>query len=108
LWERTVIAGIVMTIGTLALFPWELDGSGNLEVAQTVALTTMVLFEAFQVANARTSRSIFRTNPFSIPLLFIATVDDLDLDTAGGIDDINSNGAVLADTRHGCARLTMN
>lgn len=79
LWERTIISGIVMTIGTLALFRRELNLSDDLVIAQTVALTTMVLYEAFQVFNARSSRSIFRTNPFRNPFLFIATAAALAL-----------------------------
>ena len=42
--------------------------------AQTVALTTMVLFQFFQVGNARSERiSLFRISPFSNRFLFLAT-----------------------------------
>ena len=74
LWERTAIAGVVMTVGTLALFRMELNIADNLAQAQTVALTTMVLFEAFQVFSARTFRSVFRSNPLSNPYVLIATL----------------------------------
>ena len=74
LWERTALAGIVMTVGTLALFRLELNIADSLAQAQTVALTTMVLFEAFQVFSARTFRSVFRTNPLSNPFVLIATL----------------------------------
>jgi magnesium-transporting ATPase (P-type) len=74
LWERAAVAGAVMATGTLALFRWELDRSGSLPAAQTVALTTMVVFMAFQAGNARSAtRSIFRMNPVSNPFLFAAT-----------------------------------
>ncbi len=79
LWERTILAGVVMTIGTLALFRMEMNVEDNLAEAQTVALTTMVLFEAFQVFNARTFRSVFRTNPASNPFVLIATLAALAL-----------------------------
>jgi magnesium-transporting ATPase (P-type) len=74
LWERTAVAGLVIGIGTLALFRWELQETGRLEQAQTVALTTMVIFQMFHVGNSRSEfRSIFQINPFSNPFLFVAT-----------------------------------
>jgi magnesium-transporting ATPase (P-type) len=71
LWQRTALTGIVMAIGTLAMFRWELDRSGSLTAAQTVALTTMVTFMALQAGNARSDhRSVFtvplRDNPFLV------------------------------------------
>ncbi len=74
LWERTVVAGVVMAAGTLTMFLWELDRSGSLVRAQTVALTTMVLFQMFHVGNCRSEHtSAFRKSPFSNPFLLIAT-----------------------------------
>jgi magnesium-transporting ATPase (P-type) len=74
LWERTVVVGVVMAVGTLALFRWELEASGALPRAQTVALTTAVFFQMFQVGNSRSEfLSIFQKNPFSNPFLFLAT-----------------------------------
>jgi magnesium-transporting ATPase (P-type) len=74
LWERAIIAGIVMAAGTLALFRWELVASGSLVRAQTVALTTMVLFQVLHVGNARSERRPLLTlSPWSNPFLFIAT-----------------------------------
>jgi calcium-translocating P-type ATPase len=75
LWERTVIAGIVMGIGTLVMFRWELDTTGSLAAAQTVALSTMVIFQMFQAGNARSdTRSLFRMSPFGNPFLFVSVV----------------------------------
>jgi magnesium-transporting ATPase (P-type) len=75
LWERVGLASVVMTAGMLALFRWELDRTGSEQTAQTAALTTMVLFQMFQAANARSERrSLFRLNPFGNPLLFLAIV----------------------------------
>jgi Ca2+-transporting ATPase len=75
LWERTLIAGLVMATGTLMLFRWELDRTGSLERAQTVALTTMVIYMAFHVGNARSeTMSLFRLSPISNPFLLLATV----------------------------------
>jgi magnesium-transporting ATPase (P-type) len=74
LWERTLVTGIVMATGTLALFRWELAQTGSLTHAQTVALTTVVLFQMFHVGNCRSDHlSAFRKSPFSNPFLFIAT-----------------------------------
>ena len=75
LWERTVLTGAVMATGTLLLFWWTLERTGSLGQAQTVALTTMVLFMAFHVWNARSEhRSVFRLNPLSNPFLLISVL----------------------------------
>lgn len=80
LWERTVISGIVMAVGTLLLFKWELDQTESLMRAQTVALTTLVVFQAFQVGNARANlQSLFTLSPFSNRFLFIATAAAMSL-----------------------------
>jgi Ca2+-transporting ATPase len=74
LWERTVVTGIVMAAGTLFMFRWELLASGDLGRAQTVALTTMVLFQVFHVGNCRSEqRSVFAISPWSNRFLFLAT-----------------------------------
>lgn len=78
LWERTVIVGILMAVGMLYLFKWELDQTGSLTRAQTVALTTMVLFQNFHVGNSRSERkSVFTLNPFANPFLLIAALSAL-------------------------------
>jgi magnesium-transporting ATPase (P-type) len=79
LWSRTVVAGVVMAAGTLALFRWQLDRSNDdtdaaLTLAQTTALTVMVIYMAFHAGNSRSeTRSLFRLNPLSNPFLFGAT-----------------------------------
>lgn len=73
LWERTAIAIIVIAAGTLLMFWWELDRGASMVQAQSVALTTLVIFQMFHVGNARSDyRSAFRVSPFSNPYLFIA------------------------------------
>jgi len=75
LWERTLLSGIVMTIGVLWLFDWTLATTGSLQLARSVALTSAVMYQVFQVWNARSAtRSVFQMNPFSNPYLFIANV----------------------------------
>jgi Ca2+-transporting ATPase len=74
LWERTVVAGLVMAVGTLALFHWELNETGSLARARTVALTTMVVFQMFHLGNSRSEfLSVLAKSPFSNLFLFIAT-----------------------------------
>jgi Ca2+-transporting ATPase len=83
LWERTAVAGLVMAAGTLWLFQWELEQSGSLARAQTVALTTMVLFQVFQAGNSRSEwESVFRRSPLSNPFLFSATAAALGVHVA--------------------------
>jgi magnesium-transporting ATPase (P-type) len=83
LWERVVLAGFVMGAGMLFMFRWELDSSGSLVRAQTVALTTMVVFQVFQAGNSRSeTESVFRRNPFSNRFLFVATTAALGIHVA--------------------------
>jgi magnesium-transporting ATPase (P-type) len=83
LWERVVLAGFVMGAGMLIMFRWELDTTGSLVRAQTVALTTMVVFQVFQAGNSRSeTESVFRRNPFSNKFLFLATVAALGIHVA--------------------------
>ncbi|HXG41480.1 MAG TPA: HAD-IC family P-type ATPase [Dehalococcoidia bacterium] len=73
LWERIVISALVMAAGALLMFRWELDESGSLERARTAALTTLGIFSAFHVGNARSERgSAFSRSPFSNPFIFFA------------------------------------
>jgi magnesium-transporting ATPase (P-type) len=80
LWQRTVVAGVVMAVGTLILFRWQLDRSGpdtaqGLTLAQTTALTVMVIFMALHAGNSRSEhQSIFKVSPISNPFLLAATV----------------------------------
>ncbi len=73
MWERLVLSALVIAGGTLFMFRWHLDQTGSLEEARTVALTTLGIFSAFHVGNARSERtSAFRRSPFSNPFLFFA------------------------------------
>ena len=83
LWERTLIAGVVMAAGTIALFLRELHATDDLGRARTVALTTMVLFQVVHVGNSRSEhRSAFAKSPFSNRFLFVGTVASLALHAA--------------------------
>jgi magnesium-transporting ATPase (P-type) len=83
MWQRSGLAGLVMAIGTLVMFRWELDTTGSLVRAQTVALTTMVVFQMFQAGNARSeTTSLLRISPWSNRFLFAATAAALGLHVA--------------------------
>lgn len=82
LWERTAIAAVVMAAGTLAMFHFTLDG-GDVEEARTVALTTMVVFQALHVGNSRSETiSAFGKSPFSNRFLFVGTLGALTIHAA--------------------------
>lgn len=74
MWERVALAGLVMGTGTLWLFRWTLDTTGSVVQAQTVALTTMVVYQVFQAGNSRSEAgSVVSLSPFSNRFLFAAT-----------------------------------
>jgi cation-transporting P-type ATPase F len=78
LWRRVAVTGVVMGLITLLLFAWSLDRSGSLVQARSVALTTMVVAQAYHVFNSRALyRSVFRTNPLTNRLLLGAQLTAL-------------------------------
>ena len=73
MWSGILFVGAVMAAGTLAVLDASLPGglvagSGDLRYGQTMAFTTLVLFQLFNVFNARSDEtSAFRgllTNPW--------------------------------------------
>jgi P-type Ca2+ transporter type 2C len=65
MWSGIVFVGAVMAVGTLFVLDASLpggfvDGAGDLRYAQTMAFTTLMLFQIFNVLNARSDeRSAF-------------------------------------------------
>ncbi len=65
MWRGIVLVGVIMAAGTLFVLDASLpggfvDGSGDLRHAQTMAFTTLMLFQMFNVLNARSDeRSAF-------------------------------------------------
>jgi len=57
LW-RLLYVSLVMLTGVFALFLWEREGGRSVQEARTVAVNTLVLFEAFYLPN---SRYMYRT-----------------------------------------------
>ena len=83
LWTRTAIVAIVMGLGTLAVFRWSLAAFGSVETARTAAMTTMVLFQAVHVGNARRERrSAFSTPPWTNRFLLGSVVVALGIHAA--------------------------
>jgi Ca2+-transporting ATPase len=65
MWRRIALVGIVMAAGTLFVLDASLtggwvEGTGELRYAQTMAFTTLMLFQIFNVVDARSDeRSAF-------------------------------------------------
>jgi P-type Ca2+ transporter type 2C len=73
--ERIVLMGIVLALGTLGVFYWQVNQGSGIDHARTMALTTLVLFQLFNIFNARSeTRSAFSMNPLSNPFLFFSIV----------------------------------
>ncbi|RJX19878.1 MAG: HAD family hydrolase [Desulforudis sp.] len=73
--ERMVILGLVMAAGTLFTFIWQLGLVNDVDKARTVALTTLVLFQLFNVFNVRSeTESILKQNLMSNKFLFYSVV----------------------------------
>jgi magnesium-transporting ATPase (P-type) len=72
---RLGYVGIVLTAGALAMFWWTYRQTDNLELARTVAMTQMVVFQFFHVFNCRSlDRSLFTLPPLSNRFLFVSLV----------------------------------
>jgi calcium-translocating P-type ATPase len=73
--ERLGAVGLVLAAGTLAIFWWTLDGSGDLAHARTMAMTQMVVFQFFHVFNCRSlDRSVLKIPFFGNRFLFISII----------------------------------
>lgn len=75
LWERLVVTGLVMGGGALLLFYWELASGASIERARTVAMTGLVIYQAYHVGNCRSERlSVLAKSPFQNLFLFVSTI----------------------------------
>jgi Ca2+-transporting ATPase len=87
MWFGIALVGVVMAVGTLFVLDFSLPGgfiagSGAMDYARTMAFTTLVLFQLFNVLNARSdSRSAFR-RLFDNPWLWGALAFSLGLQFA--------------------------
>lgn len=88
---RTVLAASLMTAGAIGLFLWERQTSLSMGLseaqaimkAQTMAVTTVIMFQIFYMLNCRSLRdSIFRIGLFSNPTVYVGIVALLILQAA--------------------------
>ncbi|MFO8091299.1 MAG: HAD-IC family P-type ATPase [Desulfatiglandaceae bacterium] len=75
--RRTAIAGITITTGTLFVYLYALSSGSSLDEARTLAVTTVIFFQFFQLLNSRSlTNSLFRTvhirNRFLLPAMGFA------------------------------------
>jgi potassium/sodium efflux P-type ATPase len=71
--RRIVLVGLTLSAGTLLLFHQALASGMDLEHARTMALTSLVSFQFFQLFSSRSlRRSVFAMNHLHNPLLFAA------------------------------------
>ena len=87
MWVGIVFVGIVMAAGTLlvldaALPDGLIEGSGTLRYAQTMAFTTLVLFQLFNVFNARSDEQSAFNGLFANRWLWAAVILSLLLQVA--------------------------
>lgn len=75
IFERLFAVGIVLTAGTLGMFWWTLESTGDVDLARTVAVTQMVVFQFFHVFNSRSlDASITKIPMFSNRMLYLSIV----------------------------------
>jgi Ca2+-transporting ATPase len=79
MWRGIVFIGVIMAIGTLFVLDASLpggfvDGSGDLPYAQTITFTTLMLFQVFNVINARSDEQSAFVHLFTNGWLWAALV----------------------------------
>ncbi len=73
--QRSIIVGILISVGVVYNFMTAIDNGASLEKARTIAVTTMVFFQFFHAWNSRSETvSIFRIGLTSNPFLFYSMV----------------------------------
>jgi Ca2+-transporting ATPase len=79
---QALVFGTIMMIGTLSVLYFDLKVSNN-EHASTLAFTTFVLFQVFNVFNARSENmSAFNSGMFENRMLWVSLIGILSLQTA--------------------------
>ncbi len=84
MWSGIVIVGVIMAVGTLFVLDASLpggfvDGTGDLRYAQTMAFTTLMLFQIFNVLNARSDEQSAFVHLFTNGWLWTAIVGSIAL-----------------------------
>jgi Ca2+-transporting ATPase len=76
--QRSILVGILISAGVFSMFMFDLYLGYSLEHARTIAVTTMVFFQFFQVWNSRSEQeSILTMNPFTNMFLFFGLIGSL-------------------------------
>jgi Ca2+-transporting ATPase len=84
MWGGIAFVGVVMAVGTLYVLDASLpgglvEGSGDLPSAQTMAFTTLMLFQMFNVLNARSDERSAFTGLFTNVWLWAALLGSVAL-----------------------------
>jgi Ca2+-transporting ATPase len=88
MWFDIFFVGIIMMIGTLGVMDWALPaglipgGTGDMRYAQTLAFTTLVFFQLFNVLNARSDEASAFQGLFSNKWLWLALLVSVALQIA--------------------------
>ena len=87
MWMGIAVVGAIMAAGTLFVLDASLpgglmEGSGTLRYAQTMAFTTLTLFQLFNIFNARSDERSAFSNLFTNPWLWGAIIVSLLLQAA--------------------------
>jgi Ca2+-transporting ATPase len=87
MWRGIVFVGLIMAAGTLFVLDLSLpggfvEGSGSLRYAQTMAFTTLMLFQIVNVVNARSDRISAFAGLFTNPWLWSAVALSVALQVA--------------------------
>jgi calcium-translocating P-type ATPase len=86
--QRTVMASLLMTVAAIAVFDWcyksSLDAGAAGRIAQghaqTMAVTTVIMFQIFYMANCRSLKdSVFKIGLFSNKMVFVGIASVLAL-----------------------------
>ncbi len=73
--DRTVLVGLVISLGVLYTFASAFWAGESVGKARSVAVTTMVFFQFFQAFNSRSEiQSLFSMNPLGNPFLFFSMI----------------------------------
>ena len=78
-WMFSIIVGLTMMVGTVGIFWLNLDG--GLDHARTLAFTTLVMFQMFNIFNSRAERSILKDTHafFNNKMLLLAILGSISL-----------------------------
>jgi Ca2+-transporting ATPase len=84
MWRGIVLVGVIMAAGTLFVLDASLpggfvEGSGDMRHAQTMAFTTLMLFQMFNVLNARSDEQSAFVHLFTNGWLWAALIGSVAL-----------------------------